>query len=132
MFTFLNHLYIRYTILWFIHIFNYCIIVWGSTYRTNLNRIVLLQKRLRAVRIVSKEAFDAHTDPVFQELKILKFEKNYLLHLGKFMYSHKNNLLPRSFYQGPKFFNTLNQNIRDASTASCFQYKLNNYLLLSL
>ena len=62
---------------------------------TNLNRIVLLQKR--AVRIVSKEAFNAHTDPVFHELKILKFEKNHLLHLGKIMYSYKNNLLPRNF-----------------------------------
>ena len=86
-------------------------------YPTNLNRTVLLQKR--AVRIVSKEAFDAHTEPVFHELKILKFENIYLLHLGKFMYLYKNNLLPRSFYQGPKFFNTLNQNIRDASTAPC-------------
>ena len=64
-------------------------------YPTNLNRIVLLQKR--AVRIVSKEAFDAHTDPVFHELKILKFEKISLLHLGKFMYSYKNNRLPRRF-----------------------------------
>ena len=63
---------------------------------TNLNRIVLLQKR--AVRIVSKEAFNAHTDPVFHELKILKFEKKNLLHLVKFLrYSYKNNLLPRSF-----------------------------------
>ena len=135
-------------------------------YPTNLNRIVLFQKR--AVRIVSKEAFDAHTDPVFHELKILKYENIYLLHLGKCMHSYKNNVLPRSFddsflringvhnyntrnsnlyyaplcrtkmrqftfnYKGPKFFSTLNQNIRDASTASCFQYKLKNDLLLSM
>ena len=30
------------------------------------------------------------------------------------------------------FFNTLNQNIRDASTASCFHYRVKNYLLLSM
>ena len=73
----------------------YCISVWGFTYSTNLNRVILLQKR--AVRIVDKEAFDAHTDPIFKELKILKFDKLYLFNLGKFMYSYYNNLLTRSF-----------------------------------
>ena len=38
--------------------FQYCIIVWGSTYPTNLNRLILLQKRI--VRIVNKKPFDAH------------------------------------------------------------------------
>ena len=52
-------------------ILHYCM---GLYVPQNLNRVVLLQKR--AVRIVSKEAFDAHTDPVFKVLKILKFEKN--------------------------------------------------------
>jgi hypothetical protein len=60
--------------------------VWGFTYSTNLNRVILLQKR--AVRIVNKEAFDAHADPIFKELKILKFDKLYLFNLGKFMYSY--------------------------------------------
>ena len=62
----------------------YCIIVWASTYPTNLNRIILLQKSI--IIIVSKEAFDAHTDPIFKALKILKFDNIYLLQLGKFMY----------------------------------------------
>ena len=73
----------------------YCITVWGSTYLTNLNRIILLQKRI--IRIIDKKAFDAHTNPIFKELKILKFESIYLFHLGKFMYAYKTNLLPRSF-----------------------------------
>ena len=33
--------------------FQYCIIVWGSTYPTNLNRLNLLQKRV--IRIVNKK-----------------------------------------------------------------------------
>ena len=49
----------------------YCVSVWGSTYPSNLNRIFMLQKR--AVRIIAKESFDAHTDPIFKNLKILKF-----------------------------------------------------------
>ena len=72
--------------------FQYCIIVWGSTYPTNLNRLVLLQKRI--VRIVNKKPFDAHTDPLFRDLKFLKFIDIYFLHLGKLMYSYNNNFLP--------------------------------------
>ena len=51
--------------------FQYCIIVWGSTYPTNLNRLILLQKRI--VRIVNKKPFDSHTYPLFRDLKFFKF-----------------------------------------------------------
>ena len=50
----------------------YCILVWGSTYPSNLNRIVLLQKRL--IRIVYKASYDAHTQPFFKEHGILPFD----------------------------------------------------------
>ena len=73
----------------------YCITVWGSTYPSNLYRIVLIQKRV--IRVISKEAFDAHTDPIFQKLCILKFTDVYLLQLGTFMYKYNNNLLPLTF-----------------------------------
>jgi hypothetical protein len=62
----------------------YCILVWGSTYPSNLYRIVLLQKRI--IRIVDKSAYDAHTEPIFRKLKIFPFDKIYSFHLGKFMY----------------------------------------------
>ena len=75
--------------------FQYCIIVWGSTYPTNLNRLILLQKR--TVRIVNKKPFDAHTDPLFRDLKFLKIVDIYSLHLGKLMYSYNNNILRPSF-----------------------------------
>ena len=67
----------------------YCILVWGSTCPTNLRRLVLLQKR--TVRIISKKGFDAHTNLLFKSLMILKLEDIYSLHLGKFMFSLKNN-----------------------------------------
>ena len=69
--------------------------VWASTYSSNLCRIVLLQKR--AIRILNKSEFHAHTDPLFKKLNILKFEDIRLLQLGQFMYCHKNYLLPKSF-----------------------------------
>jgi hypothetical protein len=55
----------------------------------------MLQKRI--IRISTKETFNAHTDPIFSEVKILKFEKIHLYQLGKFMYLYRNNLLPKSF-----------------------------------
>jgi len=63
----------------------YCISVWGSTYPSNLNRIFLLQKKVR--RIISKSAFDAHTEPIFKQLKILKLSDIYRSQIGKFMFS---------------------------------------------
>ena len=73
----------------------YCVTVWGSTYRSNLERLIRLQKRV--VRSINKDAYDAHTDPIFNELRILKFNDIYLLNLGKFMYSYQHGLLPSSF-----------------------------------
>ena len=70
----------------------YCVTVWGSTYSTNLNRLVLLQKRV--IRIIDKQDFGVHTSPIFKELKILKLEDIYLFNLGKFIYQYKHNLLP--------------------------------------
>ena len=83
---------------------HYCIISWGSTYPTNLNRLFLLQKR--AVRIITKASFDAHTDPIFKELNLLKLHQIYSFQLGTFMFLYKKNSLPQSF---TTFFPVVNQ-----------------------
>ena len=46
--------------------------VWGSTYRSNLDRIVTLQEKV--VRIVSKVSCDSHTKNLLKELNILRFQ----------------------------------------------------------
>ena len=69
----------------------YCVTVWSSTYPTNLNHLVILQKRV--IRIIDKQDFRVHTSPIFKELKILKLEDIYLFNLGKFIYQYKHNLL---------------------------------------
>ena len=51
----------------------YCITEWGSTYPTNLKRLVILQKRV--ARIVKRDAFNAHTVPILAELKLLKVDQ---------------------------------------------------------
>ena len=66
----------------------YCNLVWASTYQSNLHRIILLQKRV--VRILSRSNFDAHTDPIFKELHIMKFCDICSLQMGQFMFSYKH------------------------------------------
>ena len=66
-----------------------------STYPTNLNRLLLLQNQV--VRTITKHALDAHTEPIFKELGILKLNEIYILQIGKLMYLYKNGLLPYSF-----------------------------------
>ena len=53
--------------------------------------------------IINKSHFNAHTDPVFKDLGILKFDAIHLLQLGKFMFSCKNSFLP------PRFNNNFSQ-----------------------
>ena len=74
----------------------YCNIGWDSTYPTNLNRIVTLQKRI--IRILNNSKLDAHTDPLFKELQLLKFHDICKLQMGQLVFSWKNNLLPKYFY----------------------------------
>ena len=86
--------------------------MWGSTH-PNLNHIILLQKRV--VCCINKDAYDAHTDPIFKELRTLKFNDIYLLNLGKFMYSYQNGLLPRSFNDRFIKVNQVHHNTRSSS-----------------
>ena len=51
----------------------------------------------RAVRTISRSALDAHTDPIFKSLKLLKFENIVSLQVAKIMYLCKNGQLPESF-----------------------------------
>ena len=57
--------------------------------------LITLQKRV--VRIMSRTAFDAHTEPLFKNLRILNLKDIYKLQIGKFMYQCKSGLLPDSF-----------------------------------
>ena len=70
---------------------NYCVEAWGDTYPTNLSRITKLQKR--AIRIVGNLGFNRHTNLVFAELKLLKFEDIVKVSTGAVMYKGFYGLL---------------------------------------
>ena len=74
----------------------YCNLAWGGTYKANLQRIIILQKR--ALRIVNNSTYDANTSPIFMALKLLKFHDIHSFHLGFFLCFHSRTLhsLPNS------------------------------------
>jgi len=73
----------------------YCINIIGCTSKTNLKRITILQKK--AIRIVSGAGYSDHTEPLFNELRILPFEKLLLQAKLVFMHSIYYKLSPPSF-----------------------------------
>ena len=72
--------------------FTYGNITWGANYKSNLDCLIKLQKKI--IRVISNSGFKDHTEPLFRELHIMKFE--FLNHFltGLFMFKVMNNLLP--------------------------------------
>lgn len=68
---------------------NYGILTWGFS---NTTRILKLQKR--AVRFICNENYNAHTDPLFKRLSLLKIDHIFLCNLLKFYYRHCHLVLP--------------------------------------
>ena len=72
----------------------YGILVWGLAKTALTNKIILLQKR--AIRVVAKADFLAHTDPLFHDMKILKCADQYLLNLASTMWEYDHEIIPKS------------------------------------
>ena len=81
---------------------NYGILLWGF----NSDQLFKLQKRL--VRIIKLKKYNAHTDPLFKDLKILKIKDMFIQNELKFLFKLENNLLPQNI---SNFFNK-NENTR--------------------
>ena len=76
----------------FLPYIDYCSEVWGNTYVTKLNCIILLQKR--AIRIVANVSKYYHTNELFKQLKLLKFLDHVKFKSGVFMYNAYHFKLP--------------------------------------
>ena len=70
---------------------NYGILLWGS----ETESIHKVQKR--ALRIISDNKFNAHTEPICRAERLLKVKKIYRLGIYKFYYKLINNHLPHYF-----------------------------------
>ena len=67
-------------------------LVWGNTYQKYLHRLEILQKK--AIRIMTKSAYNEHTSPLFKEAKILKLKDLHDVHVCTFMYAYVNGKVP--------------------------------------
>ena len=68
---------------------NYCILSWWS----QIDRIHLRQKR--AIRNISKSNFRAHTESLFREHNLLKYQDIYYIAVLKLYLKLVNNHLPQ-------------------------------------
>ena len=122
----------------------YNIICYAGTYDSHVERLFLLQKR--ALRIINKSSFLAHTDPLFHSNNILKVQDMYKLYVAIYMYNNweaesyavshdyntrnRNSLVPsaarltateRSIsVVGPNIWNSIPFDIRESPTISIF------------
>ena len=82
---------------------NYGILCWGFENK----RIYMLQKK--ALRLICKTYYLAHTDPLFIKLNTMKVKDIYLRHCLKFFYNHEKGWLP-SYFANFVFRNVSNHN----------------------
>ena len=69
----------------------YGVLNWGF----NMGRIAKLQKK--AMRYITCSKYNAHTTPIFRDLKLLKLEDIFKVSLLKFYFRYENNQLPTYF-----------------------------------
>ena len=67
---------------------NFGILIWGF----KCEKVAKLQKKV--IRILSLSKYNAHTEPLFKRLKLLKISDILKLQELKFYYKYKNNKLP--------------------------------------
>ena len=84
----------------------YCLPIYGATYDTHLQPLVLLQKK--AVRIISGAGFLDHTTPLFHKNKILKLGDLYKHSVACFVFKNPG-ILDR--FQQSHLYNTRNRNL---------------------
>ena len=122
--------------------FTYCITVWGNTFNSVLEPLIVLQKG--AIRIVcGAQKFD-HTYPLFQLSKIMPLRNLYVYSAQLFLYKYHRQSLPNIF----SGFFTINETIHNhytrqiehfhthlakssqrARTLLCTGVKINNYFM---
>lgn len=71
---------------------SYGISLWGNTYNVYLKKLIVLQKKI--VRVIMNSEYNAHSEPLFKTLKILKVSDVYKIHVAKYVFSFLKCLLP--------------------------------------
>jgi hypothetical protein len=88
----------------------YCNIVWANCSITKLNTVFVIQKK--AVRIIAKATYLAHTAPLFKKLGLLMVRDLFKYSVAQFMFKFNINQLPTTFNC---FFNAV-RSVHDYNT----------------
>ena len=99
----------------FLPYLNYGLLLWGSCSES----IFKLQKRV--VRTISISKYNAHTNPIFKHLRLLKLQDLCTLSELKFCHRLEHNMLPIYFYN--------NIFIKNSETHNYLTWGTNNYQL---
>ena len=73
----------------------YCVHVWGNACKTYLTKLGKLQDKI--MRIITYSTYKAHSDPLYNALKLLKIKDIHKLSIGIFMFKYINSELPDIF-----------------------------------
>jgi len=92
---------------------NYGLILWGSAAKKHMNKIWILQKK--AIRILASTLYNAHTNPLFHKLRILKIWDIYHVQLAQFMFKMYRKELPKPLLER----HVINFQIHEHYTRNC-------------
>ena len=81
----------------FLPYIHYCSEIWGNTYHSNINRIIIIQKR--AIRLLFGACRLDHTAPLFKRSNLLTFTDLIKLKTAVFMYKAYHCILPENIYR---------------------------------
>lgn len=90
----------------FLPYINYCCLVWGHSAPTLLDRLNKIQKKV--IRVISKQHRLAHTNPIFENLKILKIKDIAVQQSVILMHNVISQNLPPAIYS---MFTLSNDNV---------------------
>ena len=102
------------------------ILAWG------FNTTNIFKSQKKAIRIITKSQYFAHTDPLFKNLGILKIEDLFKLNILKFYYQMKQHCLPFDIStrseihsydtRNKRMLNTVKTRLK--STENCLRFEL--------
>ena len=75
---------------------SYGITVWGFTYKSHIQKLSLLRKKI--IRVMAFKKQTEHSDPIFSNLELLKIEDIRQLQLLSFVFDCLNKIAPVYFH----------------------------------
>ena len=103
----------------------YCNHIWGSTYKTSLKRLTMLQNK--AVRIIAHARWRESCDPIYKKLNIMKLDHINTYLIGRFMFSMYVGKVPEyltTLFKKNSEFHSYNTRIADLYHIPCVKLDL--------